>query len=66
MEKVPKPVSSALGFIQTILALDALDGVSDVVFTAHADKIRMAIIFELNYRIPQPHSHDGKGGNKGQ
>ena len=52
VEKVPKPVSSALGFLKAILALDALYGVSDVVLSAHADKVRMAIFFELNHGRP--------------
>jgi hypothetical protein len=52
VEKVPKPVSSRSGFLKAILALNALYGVSDVVLSAHADEIRMAIIFELNDGIP--------------
>lgn len=38
--------------LKAILALDALYGVSDVVLSAHADKVRMAIFFELNDGIP--------------
>jgi hypothetical protein len=37
--------------LKAILALDALYGVSDVVLSAHADKVRMAIFFELNHGI---------------
>jgi hypothetical protein len=52
IEKVPKPVSSGSGFLETILALESLDGVSNVVLAAHADKIRIAIIFEPNHGGP--------------
>jgi hypothetical protein len=65
-EKVPKPGSSGLGSLKAILALDALYGVSDVVLTAHADKVRMAIFFELNDGVPKPHRRECKASNKGQ
>jgi hypothetical protein len=51
-KKVPKPVSSRLRFLKAILALDALYGISNVVLSAHADKVRMAIFFELNDGVP--------------
>jgi hypothetical protein len=49
VQKMPPPVSSSAGFHKTILALDSLNWIRDIVMTAHANKIGLAIIFEPNH-----------------